>query len=138
MRLNSLLLLFKDDTQIHTHMCYSEFNNIINSISALDADVISIETSRSHGNIIQAFEDNTYDKEIGLGVYDIHSPRVPSKEEMIQNINRALKIIQPTQFWINPDCGLKTRKEEETIEGLKVMVEAAKEVRASQLVAAQK
>ena len=128
----------KDNTQIHTHMCYSEFNNIINSISALDADVISIETSRSHGNIIQAFEDNTYDKEIGLGVYDIHSPRVPSKEEMIQNINRALKIIQPTQFWINPDCGLKTRKEEETIEGLKVMVEAAKEVRASQLVAAQK
>ena len=100
----------KDNTQIHTHMCYSEFNNIINSISALDADVISIETSRSHGNIIQAFEDNTYDKEIGLGVYDIHSPRVPSKEEMIQNINRALKIIQPTQFWINPDCGLKTRK----------------------------
>ncbi len=127
----------QDDTQIHTHMCYSEFNNIIDSISALDADVISIETSRSHGEIIGAFEDNTYDKEIGLGVYDIHSPRVPSKEEMIQNINRALKIIQPTQFWINPDCGLKTRKEAETIEGLKVMVEAAKEVRASQLVAAK-
>ena len=123
----------QNDTQIHTHMCYSEFNNIIGSISALDADVISIETSRSHGNIIEAFEDNTYDKEIGLGVYDIHSPRVPSKEEMIQNINRALKTIQPKQFWINPDCGLKTRKEKETIEGLKVMVEAAKEVRASQL-----
>lgn len=127
----------QNDTQIHTHMCYSEFNNIIGSISALDADVISIETSRSHGNIIEAFEDNTYDKEIGLGVYDIHSPRVPSKEEMIQNINRALKTIQPTQFWINPDCGLKTRKEKETIEGLKVMVEAAKEVRASRLAAVQ-
>ncbi|HJF31133.1 MAG TPA: 5-methyltetrahydropteroyltriglutamate--homocysteine S-methyltransferase [Sporosarcina psychrophila] len=125
----------ENDTQIHTHMCYSEFSGIIQSISALDADVISIETSRSHGEIIAAFENNTYDKEIGLGVYDIHSPRVPSKEEMKQNINRALKTINPNQFWINPDCGLKTRKEEETIEGLKVMVAAAKEVRESQLVA---
>ena len=81
----------QNDTQIHTHMCYSEFSGIIDSISALDADVISIETSRSHGEIISAFENNTYDKEIGLGVYDIHSPRVPSKEEMKQNINRALQ-----------------------------------------------
>ncbi len=80
----------------------------------------------------------TYDKEIGLGVYDIHSPRVPSKEEMKQNINRALQTIKPSQFWINPDCGLKTRKEEETIAALKVMVEAAKEVRESQLAAIQK
>jgi len=123
----------ENDTQIHTHMCYSEFSGIIKSISALDADVISIETSRSHGEIIAAFENNTYDKEIGLGVYDIHSPRVPSKEEMKQNINRALKTINPKQFWINPDCGLKTRKEEETIDALKIMVEAAKEVRESQL-----
>ncbi len=123
----------QNDTQIHTHMCYSEFNAIIDSISALDADVISIETSRSHGEIISAFENNTYNKEIGLGVYDIHSPRVPSKEEMKQNINRALKIIKPNQFWINPDCGLKTRKEDETIAALKVMVEAAKEVRELQL-----
>ena len=123
----------ENDTQIHTHMCYSEFSGIIKSISALDADVISIETSRSHGEIIAAFENNTYDKEIGLGVYDIHSPRVPSKEEMKQNINRALKTINPKQFWINPDCGLKTRKEEETIGALKIMVEAAKEVRESQL-----
>ncbi|MFJ7973262.1 5-methyltetrahydropteroyltriglutamate--homocysteine S-methyltransferase [Psychrobacillus sp. NPDC096389] len=128
----------KNDTQIHTHMCYSEFSGIIDSISALDADVISIETSRSHGEIISAFEKNTYDKEIGLGVYDIHSPRVPSKEEMKQNINRALQTIKPTQFWINPDCGLKTRKEEETIQGLKVMLEAAKEVRESLLAAIQK
>ena len=127
----------ENDTQIHTHMCYSEFSGIIESISALDADVISIETSRSHGEIISAFETNTYDKEIGLGVYDIHSPRVPSKEEMKQNINRALKTINPKQFWINPDCGLKTRKEEETIDGLKIMVEAAKEVRESQLAAIQ-
>ncbi len=125
----------ENDTQIHTHMCYSEFSGIIDSISALDADVISIETSRSHGEIIAAFENNTYDKEIGLGVYDIHSPRVPSKEEMKQNINRALQTIAPSQFWINPDCGLKTRKEDETIEGLKVMVEAAKEVRESRLAA---
>ncbi len=95
-------------------------------------------SSRSHGEIISAFEKNTYDKEIGLGVYDIHSPRVPSKEEMKQNINRALQTIKPTQFWVNPDCGLKTRKEEETIQGLKVMLEAAKEVRESQLAAIQK
>lgn len=127
----------QNDTQIHTHMCYSDFNEIIDSISALDADVISIETSRSHGEIITAFEKNTYDKEIGLGVYDIHSPRVPSKEEIKQNINRALEIIKPNQFWINPDCGLKTRKEDETIAALKVMVEAANEVRASRLATIQ-
>ena len=123
----------EDDTQIHTHMCYSDFNEIIDSISALDADVISIETSRSHGELITTFENNTYDKEIGLGVYDIHSPRVPSKEELKQNINRALKTIHPSQFWINPDCGLKTRNEVETIAALKVMVEAAKEIRELQL-----
>ncbi|WP_438318246.1 5-methyltetrahydropteroyltriglutamate--homocysteine S-methyltransferase [Sporosarcina sp. FA9] len=123
----------ENDTQIHTHMCYSDFNEIIDSISALDADVISIEVSRSHGELISAFEKNTYDKEIGLGVYDIHSPRVPSKVELRQNINRALKTINPNQFWINPDCGLKTRNEEETIAALKVMVEAAKEIRAEQL-----
>lgn len=123
----------ENDTQIHTHMCYSDFNEIIDSISALDADVISIETSRSHGEIIEAFETNTYDKEIGLGVYDIHSPRVPSKEEIKHNIQRALKTINPKQFWINPDCGLKTRQEEETIAALKVMIEAANEIRAEQL-----
>lgn len=123
----------ENDTQIHTHMCYSDFNEIIKSISALDADVISIETSRSHGEIIEAFETNTYDKEIGLGVYDIHSPRVPSKTEIKANIHRALKTIDPKQFWINPDCGLKTRQETETIAALKVMIEAADEVRAEQL-----
>lgn len=123
------------DTQIHTHMCYSEFNEIIKSISDLDADVISIETSKSHGELITAFENNTYDKEIGLGVYDIHSPRVPSKEEMKRNIDRALKTISPEQFWINPDCGLKTRNEVETIAALEIMVEAAKEVRETALAA---
>lgn len=123
----------ENDTQIHTHMCYSDFNEIIQSISDLDADVISIETSRSHGEIIEAFETNTYDKEIGLGVYDIHSPRVPSKEEIKQNIHRALKTIHPKQFWINPDCGLKTRQEKETIAALEVMIEAANEIRKEQL-----
>ncbi|OKL36062.1 5-methyltetrahydropteroyltriglutamate--homocysteine S-methyltransferase [Domibacillus mangrovi] len=117
------------DTQIHTHMCYSDFEKIIDSISAMGADVISIETSRSHGELISAFESYHYDKEIGLGVYDIHSPRVPMKEEIIQNIHRALRVLDPKQFWVNPDCGLKTRKEEETVAALQVMVEAAKEVR---------
>lgn len=117
------------DTQIHTHMCYSNFEDIFDAIDGLDADVISIETSRSHGNLIATFEENTYNKEIGLGVYDIHSPRIPSKEEIKQNINRALQTISPNQFWINPDCGLKTRNEKETIGALKTMVDAAKEIR---------
>lgn len=121
------------DTQIHTHMCYSDFEDIFDCIDALDADVISIESSRSHGELVSTFEENTYMKEIGLGVYDIHSPRIPSVEEIKQNINRALQTISPKQFWVNPDCGLKTRKEEETIAALKVMVKAAKEIREEQL-----
>ncbi len=122
-----------DDTQIHTHMCYSNFEDIFDCIDALDADVISIETSRSHGELVSTFEENTYTKEIGLGVYDIHSPRIPAVTEIKQNINRALQTISPKQFWVNPDCGLKTRKEEETIDALKVLVRAAKEVREEQL-----
>jgi 5-methyltetrahydropteroyltriglutamate--homocysteine methyltransferase len=121
------------DTQIHTHMCYSNFEDIFECIDALDADVISIETSRGHGELVSTFEDNTYTKEIGLGVYDIHSPRIPSIAEVKGNIERALQTITPTQFWVNPDCGLKTRKEAETIAALKVLVQAAKEVRAEQL-----
>lgn len=116
----------KDETQIHTHMCYSEFNDIIEAISALDADVISIETSRSHGELIESFEKYTYDKGIGLGVYDIHSPRVPPVEEMTSMIDRALRVLKPSQFWINPDCGLKTRKDEETVLALRNMVEATR------------
>jgi 5-methyltetrahydropteroyltriglutamate--homocysteine methyltransferase len=123
----------EDDTQIHTHMCYSDFNKIFDAIDELDADVISIETSRSHGELVSTFEENTYKKEIGLGVYDIHSPRIPSEAEIEQNITRALATISPKQFWINPDCGLKTRKEDETIDALKVMVKAAKKVRESVL-----
>ena len=120
----------KDDTQIHTHMCYSKFNEIIDSIRDLDADVISIETSRSHGDVIESFETAVYPLGIGLGVYDIHSPRVPSKEEVIANIERPLRQLSLEQFWVNPDCGLKTRREPETIASLKVLVEATKEVRA--------
>ncbi|EUJ43477.1 5-methyltetrahydropteroyltriglutamate--homocysteine S-methyltransferase [Listeria riparia] len=119
----------KNDTQIHTHMCYAEFEDIIDTISALDADVISIETSRSHGEIIETFEKVGYDKEIGLGVYDIHSPRVPTTGEIQENIHRALKVIDVRQFWVNPDCGLKTRKEKETVEALRDMVNATKEIR---------
>lgn len=124
----------QNETQIHTHMCYSDFKNIIDAITALDADVISIETSRSHGELIHAFEEHTYDKGIGLGVYDIHSPRVPKLEELTRNIDRALQVLNPKLFWINPDCGLKTRGMDETIASLKVMVEAAKQTRERLLV----
>lgn len=123
----------KADTQIHTHMCYSNFEDIFDCIDALDADVISIETSRSHGEIVATFEENTYEKGIGLGVYDIHSPRIPSADELKQNIERALQTISPKQFWVNPDCGLKTRQEDETIAVLEVMVQAAKEARKTEV-----
>jgi len=118
-----------NETQIHTHMCYSNFADIIDTIKALDADVISIETSRSHGELISAFEQTGYDQEIGLGVYDIHSPRVPSVAEITANIQRALRVIDVHQFWINPDCGLKTRQKPETLAALKNMVAARDAVR---------
>jgi 5-methyltetrahydropteroyltriglutamate--homocysteine methyltransferase len=127
-----------NETQIHTHMCYSEFEEIIQAIKDLDADVISIETSRSHGELIKAFEDSTYDNGIGLGVYDIHSPRVPHIEEMIGNIERPLQVLKSNLFWINPDCGLKTRGQAETIEALSVMVEAAKQIRKKHHITANK
>ncbi|AZK47680.1 5-methyltetrahydropteroyltriglutamate--homocysteine S-methyltransferase [Paenibacillus lentus] len=122
----------RDTTQIHTHMCYCEFHDIIDSIRALDADVISIETSRSHGELVHSFEEHTYDLGIGLGVYDIHSPRVPSVEEMTSMIDRALQVLDPELFWINPDCGLKTRGVEETVQSLKNMVLAASKYRAKE------
>lgn len=121
----------QDRTQIHTHMCYSKFADIIDAISQLDADVIAIEAARSHGELISTFEDKVYDKGIGLGVYDIHSPRVPEEEEIFKTANRALQVLDKNLFWINPDCGLKTRKEEETIPALKAMVQAASELRKS-------
>lgn len=120
----------QDTTQIHTHMCYCEFHDMINSIEAMDADVISIETSRSHGELIHSFEVNTYKLGIGLGVYDIHSPRVPRVEEMTSMIERALRVLDPKLFWINPDCGLKTRGLEETVDSLRNMVEATQIARA--------
>jgi len=120
----------QDTTQIHTHMCYCEFHDMIDSIEAMDADVISIETSRSHGELIHSFEVNTYKLGIGLGVYDIHSPRIPRVEEMSNMIERALRVLNPQLFWINPDCGLKTRGFEETIDSLRNMVEATQIARA--------
>lgn len=120
----------QDTTQIHTHMCYCEFHDMIDSIEAMDADVISIETSRSHGELIHSFEVNTYKLGIGLGVYDIHSPRVPRVEEMTSMIERALRVLDPKLFWINPDCGLKTRGFEETVESLRNMVDATQIARA--------
>jgi len=119
----------KDETQIHTHMCYCEFNDFIEPISALDADVISIETSRSHGELISSLQVQPYQKGIGLGVYDIHSPRVPSKEEMITIMRDSLQVLDRQQFWVNPDCGLKTRKETETVAALANMVAATKTLR---------
>ncbi|MDM5282656.1 5-methyltetrahydropteroyltriglutamate--homocysteine S-methyltransferase [Peribacillus frigoritolerans] len=124
----------EDTTQIHTHMCYCDFNSFMDVISSLDADVISIETSRSHGELASAFEEKTYEKGIGLGVYDIHSPRVPAVEEMVDMIERGIKVLDKDQFWINPDCGLKTRGIPETVASLKNMVEAAKIVRENLLV----
>ncbi|WKT79364.1 5-methyltetrahydropteroyltriglutamate--homocysteine S-methyltransferase [Lysinibacillus fusiformis] len=119
----------KDETQIHTHMCYCEFNDFIEPISALDADVISIETSRSHGELISSLQVNPYTKGIGLGVYDIHSPRVPSEGEMLAIMRDSLQVLDKHQFWVNPDCGLKTRKEPETIAALANMVGATKILR---------
>jgi len=119
----------KDETQIHTHMCYSEFNDIIEWIAKMDADVISIEASRSKMELLKAFKDFHYPNEIGPGVYDIHSPRIPSKEEMKNLIKKAIEVIPLEKLWVNPDCGLKTRNWEETIPSLRNMVEAAKELR---------
>ncbi len=118
-----------DTTQIHTHMCYSEFNDIIEHIAAMDADVITIETSRSQMELLEAFANFNYPNDIGPGVYDIHSPRVPSTEEMEQLLYKALEVIPAKQLWVNPDCGLKTRGWEETKSALIKMVQSAREMR---------
>ena len=120
-----------DQTQIHTHMCYSEFNDIIDSIAAMDADVITIETSRSQMELLDAFADFEYPNEIGPGVYDIHSPRVPTVEEITLLLEKALKVIPARNLWINPDCGLKTRKWPETQAALQNMISAANLLRQS-------
>jgi 5-methyltetrahydropteroyltriglutamate--homocysteine methyltransferase len=120
----------EDKTQIHTHMCYSEFNDIIAAISDMDADVISIETSRSQMELLNAFVNFKYPNEIGPGVYDIHSPRVPKQEEIEKLLRKALDVLKPEQIWVNPDCGLKTRDWPETKQALQLMVDATKVVRA--------
>lgn len=119
-----------DGTQIHTHMCYSEFNEIIDAIAAMDADVISIETSRSKMELLEAFKSYKYVNEIGPGVYDIHSPRIPAAAEIKQLIVLARQRVSDRQLWINPDCGLKTRRWEEVRPALINMVAAARELRA--------
>ncbi|MEO5572989.1 MAG: 5-methyltetrahydropteroyltriglutamate--homocysteine S-methyltransferase [Gammaproteobacteria bacterium] len=119
----------RDDTQIHTHMCYAEFNDIIDSIAALDADVITIETSRSDMELLDAFVDYAYPNEIGPGVYDIHSPRVPTKDEMVRLMEKAAAVVPAERLWINPDCGLKTRDWPEVEIALRNMVAAAKILR---------
>ncbi len=119
----------EDRTQIHTHMCYSEFNDIIAAIADMDADVISIETSRSQMELLNAFVNFKYPNEIGPGVYDIHSPRVPNKSEMEELLKKALDVLKADQIWVNPDCGLKTRDWPETKAALQEMVDATKKIR---------
>ena len=119
----------RDETQIHTHMCYSEFNDIIEAIAEMDADVISIEASRSKMELLESFDAFDYPNEIGPGVYDIHSPRVPTAEEMEALIRKALTVLDPEQMWVNPDCGLKTRRWVEVRPSLENMVQAAENVR---------
>ncbi len=118
------------DTQIHTHMCYSDFNDIIDTIEAMDADVISIETARSGNTLLKVFKEHGYEKEVGPGVYDIHSPRIPSVGEIEQQIESLLEVLPARQLWINPDCGLKTRRWEEVKPSLAHMVEATQNIRA--------
>src|SRR5699024_6132624 len=116
----------KDSTQIHTHMCYSEFNNIIEAIASMDADVITIETSRSHMELLEAFEKFEYPNDIGPGVYDIHFHNIPDVEWMVEIIKRATKQLPVEKIWVTPDCGLKTRRWEDTKSALEKMVKATK------------
>jgi len=120
-----------DETQIHTHMCYSEFNDIIAAIADMDADVITIETSRSDMELLDAFDDFRYPNEIGPGVYDIHSPNIPSEQHIVQLMRKAAERVPAERLWVNPDCGLKTRQWNEVIPALSNMVAAAKTLRAT-------
>jgi 5-methyltetrahydropteroyltriglutamate--homocysteine methyltransferase len=121
----------RDETQIHTHMCYSEFNDIIGSIAAMDADVITIETSRSNMELLDAFDAFEYPNELGPGVYDIHSPNVPSEQQIVALMKKAAERIPAARLWVNPDCGLKTRSWEEVLPALRNMVSAARTLRQS-------
>jgi 5-methyltetrahydropteroyltriglutamate--homocysteine methyltransferase len=119
-----------DATQIHTHMCYSEFGDILDAVARMDADVVSIETSRSKMELLTDFGRFRYPNDVGPGVYDIHSKRVPTTEEMALLITRALEVLPAERLWVNPDCGLKTRAWPEVNSALARMVEAARSVRA--------
>jgi 5-methyltetrahydropteroyltriglutamate--homocysteine methyltransferase len=119
----------KDETQIHTHMCYAEFNDILPSIAALDADVITIETSRSDMELLDGFGNFKYPNEIGPGVYDIHSPRIPTVDQMVRLLDKAAAVVPAGRLWVNPDCGLKTRIWSEVDAALTNMVAAARIVR---------
>jgi len=123
-----------DETQIHTHMCYSEFNDIISAIADMDADVITIETSRSDMELLDAFDNFNYPNEIGPGVYDIHSPNIPSQEHIVQLMQKAAERIPAERLWVNPDCGLKTRQWPEVLPALSNMVAAAKTLRAASVI----
>ncbi|WBP92723.1 5-methyltetrahydropteroyltriglutamate--homocysteine S-methyltransferase [Mycolicibacterium neoaurum] len=120
----------RDDTQIHTHLCYSEFGEVIGAIADLDADVTSIEAARSHMEVLDDLNAVGFSNGVGPGVYDIHSPRVPNTDEMTTALREALAAVPAERLWVNPDCGLKTRKNDEVVESLRHMVEAAKTVRA--------
>jgi len=115
----------EDSTQIHSHFCYSEFQDFFHAITALNADVMSIECSKSDAKLLKVFEDEAYPRHIGPGVYDIHSPRVPSEQEIKDRIGEMLKYLKPEQLWIDPDCGLKTRQWKETKASLTNLVNAA-------------
>jgi 5-methyltetrahydropteroyltriglutamate--homocysteine methyltransferase len=117
------------ETQIHTHMCYSEFAELVEAIRALDADVISLEAARSAMDVAEAFARSGYDSELGLGIWDIHSPRIPAAGEMLDLLGRALSVLDPDRVWVNPDCGLKTRSWEEVMPALGNMVQAARVAR---------
>ncbi len=120
----------EDSTQIHTHMCYSEFNDILPAIAAMDADVITIETSRSDMELLAAFGEFKYPNDIGPGVYDIHSPRVPTEAEVEHLLRKAIEVVPVERLWVNPDCGLKTRGWKETLEQLQVMMNVTRKLRA--------
>ena len=119
----------RDDTQIQTHMCYADFGDIIGAIHAMDADVLLVEASRSRMELLHDFQHEGYLQEVGPGVYDIHSPRVPSAEEMADRLRLAIEVLEPHQIWVNPDCGLKTRGWPEVESSLRNLVVAAQTVR---------
>jgi 5-methyltetrahydropteroyltriglutamate--homocysteine methyltransferase len=119
----------RDETQIHTHMCYSEFNDIIAAIAEMDADVITIETSRSDMELLDVFETFKYPNQIGPGVYDIHSPNIPTQAQIVSLMRKAAERIPAERLWVNPDCGLKTRAWNEVIPALQNMVAAARTLR---------